>query len=102
VTCSLGRRAGVDFGCGFSSSLGWFPRHAWSSEWVSHAPIRRPAWWRAAMTVTPGTGLLSQDSERGQGWLMRSRELTRGWRPSRLVRRTAAGGVGEQVVGAGE
>jgi hypothetical protein len=25
-----------------------------------------PAWWRVAMTVTPGTGLLSQDSERGQ------------------------------------
>jgi hypothetical protein len=54
------------------------------------------------MTVTPGTGLLSQDSERGEGRLMRSRELTRGWRPSRLVRRTAAGSVGEQVVGAGE
>ena len=38
-----------------------------------------------AMTVIPGTGLLSQDSERGQAELMRSRERTRGWRPSRLV-----------------
>jgi len=33
---------------------------------------------------------------------MRSRELTRGWRPSRLVRRTGAAGVGEQVAGAGQ
>jgi hypothetical protein len=61
-----------------------------------------PAWWRVAMTVTPGTGLLSQGIERGEGRLMRSRELTRGWRPSRLAGRTAAGGVGEQMVGAGE
>jgi hypothetical protein len=30
------------------------------------------------MTVTPGTGLLSQDSERSKGRLMRSRELTPG------------------------
>ena len=54
------------------------------------------------MTVTPGTGLLSQGIERGEGRLMRSRELTRGWRPSRLAGRTGAGGVGEQVAGAGE
>jgi hypothetical protein len=36
------------------------------------------------------------------GRLMRSRELTRGWRPSRLAGRTGAAGVGEQVAGAGQ
>ena len=33
---------------------------------------------------------------------MRFCELTRGWRPSPLAGRTAAGGVGEQVVGPGD
>jgi hypothetical protein len=33
---------------------------------VSHAPIRYLPGGGRAMTVTPGTGLLSQDSERGQ------------------------------------
>jgi hypothetical protein len=45
----------------------------------------------------------AQSGQRARpGRLMRSRELTRGWRPSRLAGRTGAGGVGEQVAGAGE
>jgi hypothetical protein len=49
-----------------------------------------PAWWRAAMTVASGERA-AQSAHRAQRCrLMRSRELTRDWRPSRLAGRTAA------------
>src|SRR5215470_14483202 len=53
------------------------------------------------MTVTPGTGLLSQVIERGEAGSCGNASSPGAWRPSRLAGRTGAG-VGEQVVGACE
>ena len=54
------------------------------------------------MTVSSGDRA-AQSGHRARRWgrLMRKRELARGWRPSPLAGRTVAGGVGEQVIGAG-
>ena len=52
---------------GCRGRAGWvgFPGDVLAGGVVSHAPIRRLPRWRAAMTMTSGTGLLSQVIERG-------------------------------------
>ncbi len=48
---------------------------------VSHAPIRRLPDGGSRMTVTPGTGLLSQVIERGEAGSCENASLPGAWRP---------------------
>ena len=81
----------------------WLSPGFWAglAEWsLMHPSGTRPG--AGAMAVTPGTGLLSQVIERGMVGSCGNASSPGAWRPPPGLVTAAAGGVGEQVIGAGK